>query len=404
MSLYKYRAKKGPLDIVEGSIDAQSEKEAIEKISLLGYLPLRVEMADRSAQNNGTVSLVALKDKVKSREITVFSRQLASLLRSGVPILTSLNIIAEQSESPNLKSILRNIHNTVKAGTPFSECLQQYPKVFSPLYLAMIRTGESSGVLPEVLLRIADHRAKEEEAISRFRMAMAYPILMAVVGAGTIIFMLTFVMPRLMNIFITMGQQLPLPTRILISISYGFKQWWLWVGLALVTLVIRRQAKTEAARAAISIFSLRLPLFGKFILKSELARFSRTLELLIKSGIPILRAINVAIPVVDNQVLSDKLKISYKELEQGGSFGRSLKSAKVFPLLMTNLIIVGEESGKLSDALGEVAATYERETDETIKVMTNLLEPLMILFMGLIVGFIVISMLLPIFEINMMAR
>jgi len=403
--IYKYRAKKGPQEIIEGRIEAQSEKEAIEKINQMGYIPVGLEK-DLHATGSGVSSLGRAGGKVKSREITIFSRQLASLLKSGVPILTALNIIREQTDNVNLKNTLQNIHNAIKDGATFSSVLAQYSQTFSLLYVAMIRTGEDSGALPEALIRIADYRAKQEEMLSRFRMAMAYPVLMAMVGVGTIIFMFTFVMPRLMQIFVNMGQDLPLPTRILISISQGLRQWWTWIALIslIIILIIRRNAKTKAGRISLSIFKLHLPVFGKFVLKAELARFSRTLELLIRNGIPILRAIDIAIPVLENEIIKDQLRQSYKELEQGGSFGRSLKKSKLFPIFMSNLIIVGEESGRLDESLSETASSYERDTDEAIRIMASLLEPLMILVMGLIVGFIVVAMLLPVFEINVMVR
>jgi type II secretory pathway component PulF len=403
MAIYKYRAKNGPTDILEGTIEAQSRSEAIEKVSRMGYLPMFMEECKSAVESKVEVLHKPL-GKVKSRDITIFSRQLASLLKSGVPILASLNIISEQSESPNLKSALRNIHNLVKEGATFSSALSQYPNMFSSLYIAMIQAGESSGVLPEVLLRIADHNTKQEELFSRFRMALAYPILMAIVGLGTIVFMLTFVIPRLMAIFINMGQSLPLPTRIVISVSQGLRQWWIWVVLLLFILIMKRQARAESAKLYLSRIKLKLPIFGKLTLKLEVSRFCRTLELLIKSGIPILRALDVSIPVVNNEIIKQLLRQSYKRLEQGGSFGKSLKDLKLFPLFMSNLIIVGEESGKLNESLAEVSSTYERETDELMKIMTNLLEPMMILVMGLIVGFMVVAMLLPVFEINLMVR
>ncbi|MFA5157325.1 MAG: type II secretion system F family protein [Candidatus Omnitrophota bacterium] len=404
MAIYKYRAKKGPKEVIESTVEAYSEKEAIEKISQMGYLPVFLEERKDTAAFSSGISAGPATGRVKPREVTIFSRELASLLKSGVPILNAINIILEQTDSRNFQAVLRNIYAAVKEGTTFSSALSRYPKVFSSLYIALIRAGEDSGVLPDALLRIAEYRLKQEEALSRFRMAMAYPALMAIVGIATIVFMLTFVMPRLMQIFINMGQDLPLPTRILISVSAYLKQWRLWVILAAVVLIIRRQSRTGLARPFFSRLKLHLPIFGNFMLKAELARFNRTMELLLKSGITILRAIEVALPVVDNEVIREQLKLSYKELEQGGSFGRSLKNSKLFPVFMTNLIIVGEESGKLTEALSEVAFSYERDTDEAMKVMTNLLEPLMILTVGLIAGFIVIAMLLPIFEMNMMVR
>ncbi|MFA6216159.1 MAG: type II secretion system F family protein [Candidatus Omnitrophota bacterium] len=405
MPVYTYRAKKDPQNIIEGRVEGRSEKEAIEKISLLGYIPIHIEECASSAARE-TSSFNRSIGKIRSAEVTIISRQLASLLKSGVPILASLNIIAEQSENTSLKTMVRNVHDAVKEGSTFSATLMQYPDAFPPIYIAMIRVGEDSGSLPEMLLRISDYRSKQEEMFARFRMAMAYPMLMAMVGVGTIIFMLTFVMPRLLNIYLTMEQKLPLPTQILINTSKGLRDWGGWILLIMIAVIFvaAKQLKSAAGRSFLSVFKLHIPVFGKFILKAELSRFCRTLELLIQSGIPILKALEVGIPILENEVIKGKLRNSYKDLEQGGSFGRSLKNASLFPLFMTNLIIVGEESGKLDEALSEVASSYERDTDEAMKVMSSLLEPLMILGIGLIVGFIVIAMLLPIFEINVMAH
>jgi len=406
MPQYKYRAKKGPEDIVEGTIEAQSEPEAVEKISELGYLPIRITLDEHPSERQRSAVSHKPIGRIRSGEITIFSRQLASLLKAGVPILNGLGIIAEQSENVNLKRVLDDMGNSIKDGSTLSSTIMQYPKVFPPLYIAMIRTGEDSGALPEVLLRIAEYRAKQEEMFSRFRMAMAYPILMAMVGIGTVVFMLTFVMPRLMKLFVNMEQELPLPTRILISISQSLQKWWYWliIILLLAIAIIKREAATKAGKISMSLLKLHMPIFGKVMIKADLACFSRTLELLVKSGVTILKAIDIAIPVLDNEIIKSQLRQSYKELEQGGSFGRSLKKSKLFPIFMTNLIIVGEESGKLDEALAEVADSYERDTDEAMKVAASLLEPLMILVMGLIVGFIVVSMLLPVFEINVMVK
>lgn len=421
MLTFKYRAKKGR-EIIEGIIEAQSEKEALERLGQSGILPIRIELkdespaclADRQAPGvqqkplpgKTTGPAISEAGRIRTREITLFSRELASLLKSGVSILKSINIISEQSENHSLKAVLSNIHSSVKEGATFSLSLTRYPRVFPPLYIALVRAGEDSGALPQALLRITEYRTKQEETFSRFRMALAYPILMAAVGISTIVFMFVFVMPRLSGMYTNLGQDLPLPTQILISISSGLKQKGLWglLGLSIAIAIMNRQLKTRAGRLSWSIFILRLPLFGKFILKAELARFSRTLELLLKNGIPILKAIDISIPVLDNEALKNQLRESYKSLEQGGSFGRSLRNSRLFPAFMSNLIIVGEESGKLYESLSEVADSYERDSDEAMKIMSSLLEPLMILGMGLIVGFMVIAMLLPIFEINVMAR
>lgn len=404
MPTFKYRAKDGIANI-EGVIEAQSREEAVDQIHQKGYIPVRVD-EEASAGGAKLTTPLGASRKVKSKDITVFSRQLASLIKSGVPILRGLRITADQSNNPAFQRILNDIHANVKEGVSFSEAIAQYPKIFSPLYVAMIRSGESGGGLQEALVRLADHRLKQDEIFSRVRAALAYPILMTAVGFGTILFMLTFVMPRLMRIFTRIGQELPGPTRMLIDISTFMQKGWLWIilGLTVLIVVVRQSAKSKAQRLILSRLKLRLPLLGDFYQKSELARFSRTLELLIKSSIPILQAIKTAIPTLTNERIKEELEICHKELEQGGSFGKSLERSKLFPGFMTSLIMVGEESGRMDEALAEIASSYERDTDETMKVLTSLIEPLIILVMGLIVGLIVIAMLLPIFQMNMMGE
>ena len=412
MPIYQCRVKKGVNEFSEQRVEAQSEKEAVEKLSQMGLLPLRVdEVAEKDpapqpARGGKSGDRGVGRGKVKTTEVTVFTREMASLFKSGVPILTALEIIREQSENLNFKQMIGKIHDAVKEGSTFSAALGKYPRVFPPIYIAMIKTGENSGALPEVLLNIADYRRKEQEMASRFRMALAYPALMGLVGIGTIIFMFTYVIPRLTKIYVNLGEALPLPTRILLSTSDILRKGWpvILLVLAVGIFIFRRQINTATGKKIWSQFLLRLPLAGKFIVKAELTRFCRTFGLLIRSGVPILSALNIAVPVIENEVIKEQISRSYQELEHGGTLGKSLKNAPAIPLFMSNLIRVGEESGKLQDALEEVASSYERDTEEAVRIMSSLLEPLMILVMGLITGFIVVAMLLPIFDINTMMR
>lgn len=405
MPIYRYRAKKSAEELVEEKIEAKSKKEAVEKISAMGYFPLSIEEDAALPKASPPVSKI-FPSRIKSSDITLFSRQLATLIKSGVPILNALNIISEQSSNAAFRGLLNNIYDKIKNGSNLSSVLAGYPRLFSPIYIALVGAGEESGNLPAVLWKIADYRRKQEEIFSRVRVALAYPVFMLLVGIGTVIFMLTFVMPRLMGIFSSLGQSLPLPTQILIAVSAFLRRRGIAAALLIFIfyLFIRRRLRSKSAKYALSIFQLKLPVLRGIILKSEIARLTRTLELLIRTGIPILRAIEVSVPILGNELLKQQLTRSYKELEQGGSLGKSLKNSKLFPLFMSNLIIVGEQSGKLDDALAEVADSYERDIDEAIKVMTSLLEPLMILVMGLAVGFIVVAMLLPLFQINVMVR
>ena len=402
MSTFRYVAKKSTGDTVEGTIETQTKEDAIERVNQMGYFPIRM---DEVAAKSEPSSHGFFSGRIRSRDITTFSRQLCSLLRSGVPILRSLSIISKQSGNPKFERMLNNISSGIKEGASFSSALANHPGIFSPLYLAMVRAGESSGVMEEGLSKIADYRRKQEEIFSHIRMALAYPVLMAIMGIATTIFMLTFVLPKLMGIFEGMGQKLPLPTQIVLSVSSGLRDYWFWILLVfcLGFFTLRQGAKTKAQRLIFDVFKLRLPILGNFLLKVELARFCRTLELLVKSGISILEAIKTAAYVLTNEAIKEELIRSCEKVEEGGSFGDSLHKSKLFPPFMTNLIIVGEESGMLDESLAEIADSYERDTDEAVRVSTALLEPLMILIVGLVVGFIVMAMLLPIFQINLMA-
>ena len=427
MPEFRYRAKKGPTEMVDGSVEAATVDEAVEKLDGMGLFPThleevkaespkaappRVEETEKKSKAEPKAAppqkppKVSVFSRVKSSEITLFGRQLASLIKSGVPILRALWIIGEQTQNARFKLFLDTAQKDINNGKSLSGVLADHPKMFAPVYVALVRTGEDSGNLQEAMLRISDYRQRQEEIVSRVRAAMIYPAFMALVGVGTIVFMLTFVIPKLTKLFSSLGGQLPLPTRLLMKISDIFQDPWFWSAAAFVVVLTALVVKlrTESLRQLWSSLSLRLPGIRSFVMKAELARFSRTFELLIKSGLPILRAIEVATPVLNNRVLRKKLELAREDLTGGGSLGKSLRECGSFPLFMTNLISVSEESGKLDEAMQEIAQFYERETDETIKIMTSLMEPVMILVMGLIVGFIVMSMMLPMFELNMIVK
>ncbi|MCM8787275.1 MAG: type II secretion system F family protein [Candidatus Omnitrophica bacterium] len=402
MPVYKYTAKKGPQEVIKGKIEAASEREAIEKLSQEGYLPINLE--EMAYETSKLVNDNALKRyRVKSKYITDFTKQLATLLKAGMPILDALTTISEQVQNLALKNIILSIYNDIKSGIAFSTSLEKFPNIFSSFYISMVKAAENSGNLYNVLLQIAEYRSKQEELFSRIKIALSYPLLMLFVGLLTIIFMFTFVMPRLLKIYWSLQQKLPLPTKILISITSFFQKKEILIAIVVILAILflfRRFSKTEEAKIRIDKYKLQLPILGTFFLKTELTRFCYTLALLIHSGVPIVKAINIAIPITRNEIIRKHLYQSCQHLEEGGSFGKSLKASGVFPPFMSNLIIIGEVSGKLSDSLYEVATNYEKEIDQMLKLFSALLEPILILFMGLVVGFIVIAMLLPIFEIN----
>jgi len=403
MPLFKYQAKKSPKEIIEDVIEADSREKAIEKLSQRNCFPVKIEEVSGDIK---PVSAAAIGSsiRVKPASIVIFSRQLASLLKSGVPLARSLSIICEQTEDAHFKVLLDNIYCRIKDGDSFSSVLANYPKVFSALYIAMIRAGESSGNLAESLFRIADHLKKQNDFLSRVRSALIYPVFMALLGIVTIIFMFMFVMPRLVKIFSDIGQALPLPTQIVLRISSVCQHWWFFILAGIVVLVFLFKKAVRVYKGAISLLKLHIPIWGKFNLKVELIRFFRSLEILVSNGIPISEAIKVAIPILDNEVIKKAIEQGHKQVQEGGSFGYALKKSKLFPSFMVNLIIVAEESGKFTEGFSEIAGSYEKETEEMLATSATILEPLMILTVGLVIGFIVIAMLLPIFQLNLMVK
>ena len=403
MSIFQYRAKKASGETISGQIEAQNQEAAIDLLSQRGLLPIALEEKNTLASSQGG----QIKPrKISSKEIYYFSQQLSSLMKAGIPILRALSLISRQLTNPYFKYAIEDIERQIKDGQTLSNCLLNYPKIFNPFYVAMVHTGEESGNLREILERVSRYQKNQEEIASKVRSALAYPLLMAAVGIGTVIFILTFVMPRVTSLFTSVNQELPLPTQILIAISTFMRNAWPWILLTLVALAffVARWRESSVGRAALSRLKLKVPLYGSFILKAELAKFCRALALLLHSGIPLIKGIRIAVPILDNQTIQKELAACEKDLEAGGSLGSSLKKAGYIPEMMTNLLLIGEESGTFEEVLNDIADSYDQETNETIKTLTTLLEPIMILTIGLIIGFIVIAMLLPIFQIDIAAQ
>jgi len=401
MITYTYKAKRANAETVTGQISAQSQDEAVELINQLGLLPITV---DPLAGKDEPVHLSKHR-KIPSKETYIFTRQLANLVKSGVTILRAINIMAEQTDNRVLKKVLSNIASQIQNGKSMSDSFAEYPNIFSSLYVTMVRAGEESGNLHAMLESIALYQHAQEEIRSKVRSAVAYPIFMLFVGVGTIYFMFSFVLPRMASLFDTMGDQLPLPTQILLKISQIISQWGLWSVFIFVVVIflLTQWAKSKPGKKTLSYLVLNIPLFGDMLLRRELARFCRTLVLLNQGGVSLVNALQIAIPLLENDVVKTDFVKCRENLITGGSFGETLKKSKKIPSMMGYLVAVGEETGSLDDVLLELAQTYENETNEQIKIMTTYLEPLMILAIGLVIGFIVIAMLLPIFQLDVMS-
>ena len=402
MPIFYYKAKKKSAETVAGRIAADNKGDAVEKIHRLDLVPIAIEEEGAGVLRTGALGL----GRIKPADLYHFTRQLSGLLKSGLPLLRALEVIARQIKRPAFQRMIENIHFGVKEGRTFSDGLTEHPKVFSSFYVTMVKAGEESGNLKAILTDLAHYLRSQSEIVSKIRTAVAYPMLMAVFGAGTVCYVLTSVMPRIASLFQNLEQDLPWPTQVVMQASAFLLEQWPWLAVALVVILglWNSWAKTKEGLLFKSQIRLSLPFLGELGLKAEMARFCRTLELLLKSGIPIVKAIHLAIPVVGNILIRDQLTTCLEELVAGRSLGDSLRAASRVPPLLGELIAIGEESGSLGTALGDIAESYEQEVNEAIKVMTALLEPLMIIVVGAMIGFIVMAMLMPVFHLDIMTR
>lgn len=402
MPRYNYIAKSQPEKSLQGVIEAETEEEAINKLNRMGYFPVSLQEEN---VNLGKENVLLLR-RVPQKDIVLFTRQLSNLIESGVNILNGLNILLNQVRNRYFREILNNIIRRIKDGSSLSESLGQYPQVFSGLYTAMIHSGEMGGQIEQSLRRLADFLEKEEEFKSSLRAALTYPFFIFAVSILTVVILLGFVIPRLVTMFEDMGQILPLPTKILIDLSGALRSYW-WFILALIFILLfffRRLNKATQGRLLLDRIKLKIALFGQIILKTEIGRLMRTLSLLLSSGLPIIQSLDISASVLTNEVLKEKVEGFKEKINSGENLSNCLKGSDLFPEFVVNVVSVGEEAGTLERSLLRIADEYERDVDRTLKTSMRLLEPMIILAMGLIVGFIVLSMLLPIFQINLIVR
>ena len=402
MPSYFYKAKKDAANAITGQINAQNEEDALDIIHQLGLIPVTIEESNAE----GVLFRDIREVRVAGKELYLFSKQLANLLKSGVTLLKALEVLAQQTKSVYFSKVLDEVSIGVKSGRSFSACLSDYPSVFSPLFVAMVRAGEEMGKLRQMLNSVADFLKAQEEFSSKVRSAMVYPVFMLVIGISTVIFILTFVMPKMSVIFTDAGQSLPLPTRIVMNISQFFKQYGIGAVVlgAISFLAFNRWRATTRGSIIVGQFLLNLPGVRGFILKVDLARFSRTMSLLLESGLSIIRSIEMAVPTMHNPQLKMDLLLCVQNLAAGENLGTSLAKSNFIPPMMVQLITVGEESGNLQESLRDISESYEADINETTKLITTVLEPLLILAVGAVVGLIVFAMLLPIFSMDLMAH
>jgi len=400
MPEFLYKATTLGGETVEGLMDGKDEESIIQGLHRLGYIPIRITSTQERKPSLRLSSF--LPQRVGVKNLLIFTQELSTLISAGLPLDRSLGILGTLTENERLSEAVKDVLKRIEGGNSLAEALGNHPRIFPKLYVNMVKAGESGGFLEVILSRLAQYLQSTKEIRDYLISVMIYPLILMMVSGVSIVILMTFVIPRFARIFSDMGQAIPLSTQIMLSISYSIKSYW-WIGLGIILMIylgLRIYNQDEERRLRWDKFKLRWVAIGDLIKKVEVARFSRTLGTLIQSGVSILPALNLVKEISQNRVISRSIAYVHDRLREGKAISKSLEEAGVFPPLAVHLISVGEETGKLDAMLIKVAESYEENVRNTIKRFVSLLEPLIILVMGAVVGFIVISMLLAIFSIN----
>ncbi|PIS34040.1 MAG: hypothetical protein COT38_02170 [Candidatus Omnitrophica bacterium CG08_land_8_20_14_0_20_41_16] len=402
---FKYKAKKNLNEIVEGKIQGANVEAVLEDLQSKGLVPICVEPLAVSPA--AAAAALNLKSNVKLRtgkyglkQLVLFTQKLYNLINSRVELLSALRLLEKNSDNQLEKTLLAEIIRDIKEGVPFSTCLSRYPKYFPRLYVNIVHTGELTGKLKEALIQLLDYLRRLQDLRLKVKQALAYPIFMSLVGVGTIFVMLTFVLPRLAGMFDDFQAQLPMPTLILLKISSFLQSYW-WVIIILIALVVFTLKIKRAGKESIfSRLKYHIPLVKDIVYKQSVASFSRSLSLLLQSGVNLLSALADAGPVIGNPIYISQLEQARKDIAEGVPFSDALAKFKIFPVFFVQMVRVGEEGGRLESVLADIAEAYEKEIESDLKTLSSLIEPAIILVLGLVIGAMVIAMLLPIFNMN----
>ncbi len=407
MPIYEYKAFTVKGKNVTNVIEAENVASARQRLRAAQVFPVSIkEVYDSAAKKKSRLTGLfhSFSSKVSSAELALITRQLATLVGAGFPLVSALQTLIPQAYSNRLKQVLSQIKDAIEGGSSFAGALSQYPDIFSDIYINMVKSGESSGTLEIVLNRLADISERQQALSHKIKSAMAYPILMFFVGTLILVFLLTYIVPTITSMFDDMDQVLPLPTIILIGVSDYLKAyWWIFFIAAFVGIIgLKKFIKTEKGRYWYDRVILSLPLVGGLIQKLATGRFARTLGSLLENGVSLMAALDIVKNIVGNRLMADAIDNAAMSVEKGGNLSKPLEESNLFPHISVQMIKVGENSGQLEPMLGKIADIYENEVESTISSMTSMLEPLIILFMAVIVGFIVLAICLPIFEMNML--
>ena len=403
---FKYKAKKSLNETVEGSIERESIEQAIEDLQAQGLVPISVEPqaikseSASTAQTGERNKLRVKGGKWGLKQLVLFTQKLYNLVNSRVELLSALRLLEKDCKNSTEKALLEDVIKNIKDGMSFSGCLNRYPQYFPQLYVHIIHTGESTGRLKDALIQLLDYLRRLEDLRLKVKQALAYPIFMTVVGIGTICVMLTFVLPRLAGMFEDFNAQLPLPTLILLNTANFVKHYWLFIAAFFILFIFIFRFHRQGKESLFSRMKYYVPIAKDIVYKQSVANFSRSISLLLQSGVTLLSALKDAAVIIGNPVYVAQLEQVRKEISEGGSFSGSLAKFKIFPDFFVQMIRVGEEGGRLDQVLADIADSYEKEIEADLKTLSSLIEPAIILVLGVVIGGMVIAMLLPIFDMK----
>jgi type IV pilus assembly protein PilC len=397
MPIFRYEAIDENGNIVRGTIRAETERQVVERLAQENRRVIYIGEERRAERGRRRRLLLG---KVKERDLLVFTRQFATLLHAGVPIIRSLDSLRDQTFNPVLKDIIQQIRNDVMGGMSLADAMARHPKVFSPLYVSMVRVAEATGNMEEVLSRIASFIDYEMTMKGRIKGSMWYPALVLTVALAVLIVLFFFVMPTFKNIFSEMGAELPTITRIAMSFTEWLLHWWFTIPLVLFAIylfyLIYRRIPT--GRYQIDLLKLKIPIFGQLSHKMALSRFARTFSTLLSAGVPMLRALEIVRDVVGNSVFAAAVSALRESIRDGYKLSTPMANYEIFPSMVVQMVDTGEEAGNLPEMVEEIATFYDEEVDRSIKALLSILEPAMIIFLAGVVVFVALSVYLPLFK------
>ncbi|TDA67729.1 MAG: type II secretion system F family protein [Clostridia bacterium] len=398
MASYAYRARDAGGKLVAGILEAEHAAAVIDRLRQRQLFVVEVKP---QAASRGGFSLPLPGRKVSSRDLAVFCRQLATMVSAGMPLMSCLAVLQRQSENSRLAEAAGGVRDAIQGGASLYEALSRYPNVFPRLFISMVEAGEVGGVLDSVLERMAEHYEKEHDLNEKVRSAMAYPAVVSVVAVVAVVFMITFILPTFTSMLTGMGAPLPLPTRIIMGLSDFMRNFWYVVigGLAGAAFGLWQYINTDRGEEWKDRTLLRLPVFGPLVQKMAVSRFTRTLGTLVRGGVPILQALDVVKATAGNRVIAAGVDRARATIREGEGMARPLEATGVFPPMVTEMIAVGEETGALDTLLERISFFYDREVDAAVSRLSSMIEPILIVGLGGVVGFMVLSMMLPMFSL-----